>query len=133
MDAAVAVSSTTVLGNSTPKKGYGTPKSAVVQESVGQAVQKHGRTTALTNGTITAINATVNVGYGSGTARFVDQIIVQARKPFIKAGDSGSLLVTNPGRNPVGLVFAGNMTGKLAVANRIDLVLARFGVTVDGE
>ena len=36
-------------------------------------------------------------------------------------------------RKPVGLLFAGNLTGKLAVANRIDLVLARFNVTVDGE
>ncbi len=120
-------------GKSTPSDGYGTPKCTAVSAFVGQAVQKYGRTTSLTKGKVTGINATVNVGYSSGTARFVDQIIVESRKPFIKAGDSGSLLVTDPDRNPVGLLFAGNVNGKLAVANHIDAVLARFEVTVDGE
>jgi len=35
----------------------------VVEASVGLKVKKYGRTTSLTKGTITAINATVNVGY----------------------------------------------------------------------
>ena len=52
---------------------------------------------------------------------------------FLKAGDSGSLLVTDPGRNPVGLLFAGNRSGKLAIANQIEDVLAAFGMTVDGK
>ena len=134
IDAAIAVSSTADLGNATPADGYGLPKTAIVSESLGQAVQKYGRTTSLTKGTITGINATVNVRYSSGTARFVDQIIIEgARGPYFKAGDSGSLLVTDPGRNPVGLLFAGNRSGKLAVANRIDLVLSAFHVTIDGE
>ena len=136
IDAAIAISSTADLGNATPSDGYGIPKTATVAAVIWQSVQKYGRTSELTKGTITGINATVNVGYGSGVARFVDQIIVQGIKPFIKGGDSGSLLVTDPGRNPVGLLFAGNKSGKFAVANRIDLVLTRFGVfgvTVDGE
>lgn len=133
IDAAIALSSAGDLGNSTPSDGYGTPKSATVQEGLGLAVQKYGRTTSLTKGTVTGINATVNVGYSSGTARFEKQIIVQSTKPFIKAGDSGSLLVTDPGRNPVGLLFAGNLTGKYAVANPIDFVLSRFEVAIDGE
>ncbi len=134
IDAAIAVSSTDKLGNSTPSIGYGTPKSTTVAAFVGQSVQKFGRTTELTKGKVAGVNATVNVGYSSGTARFVDQIIIEGRKPFIKAGDSGSLLVVRGGADdlkPVGLLFAGNLTGKLAVANRIDLVLARFNVTVD--
>ncbi|MBI1924993.1 hypothetical protein HYR99_12190 [Candidatus Poribacteria bacterium] len=133
IDAAISASSTANLGNATPSNGYGMPKSATFTAALGQAVQKYGRTSSLTQGQVTGINATVNVGYSSGTARFVDQIIVQARKPFIKAGDSGSLLVTDPDRNPVGLLFAGTQDGKLAVANRIDLVLTKFNVTVDGE
>ena len=133
IDAAIALSSTADLGNATPSDGYGTPKSAFMAAVIWQSVQKYGRTSELTKGTITGINATVNVGYSSGTALFVDQIIVEGIKPFIKGGDSGSLLVTDPGRNPVGLLFAGNRSGKFAVANRIDLVLTRFGVTVDGE
>ena len=75
----------------------------------------------------------MNVGYSAGTARFVDQIIVEGSKPFIKVGDSGSLLVTDLGRDPVDLLVAGNRSGKLAIANPIDLVLVTFGVTVDGE
>ena len=36
-------------------------------------------------------------------------------------------------RKPVGLLYAGTSTGKMAIANRIDLVLAEFGVMIDGE
>lgn len=133
IDAAIALSSTGNLGKATPSNGYGLPKSAIVSAVVGQYVQKYGRTTSLTKGQVTMINATINVNYNSGTARFVNQIIVQSSKTFIGAGDSGSLLVTNPGRNPVGLLFAGSSDGRTAIANRIDLVLSRFGVTVDGE
>ncbi len=133
VDAAIAVSTTDDLGNATPSDGYGTPSSETATAYVGLEVQKYGRTTGLTSGEITGINAIVKVGYSSGTARFVNQIIVEARRPFIKAGDSGSLLVTQSGNNPVGLLFAGNVNGKLAVANPIEDVLGAFGVTIDGE
>jgi hypothetical protein len=39
----------------------------------------------------------------------------------------------HPSATPMGLLFAGDSSGKLAVANRIDLVLSRFSVLVDGE
>jgi len=133
VDCAIAASSTSLLGNSTPADGYGTPTSETTTAAVGMAVQKYGRTTSLTRGTITAINATINIGYSSGTARFVGQIIVQSRSPFIKAGDSGSLLVTDPGKAPVGLLFAGDSSGKYAIANPIDAVLTALGVSVDGQ
>ena len=132
IDAAIALSSTGDLGTATPSNGYGTPNSAIVGAVLGQQVQKFGRTTELTKGEITGVNATVNVGYGSGkTAKFVKQIIIEPGG-FSAGGDSGSLIVTDDGnRNPVGLLFAGSST--LTVANRIDLVLDRFNVTVDGE
>ncbi len=76
------------------------------------------------------IDAAVNIGYSSGTARFVDQILITPGS-FIRSGDSGSLMVTDPGKNPVGLLFASG--SGIAVANPIDLVLAAFGVTIDGE
>jgi len=133
VDAAIAQSSTTYLGNATPINGYGTPKSATVDPSLNQSVQKYGRTTSLTKGTVVGINVSVNVGYSSGTALFVNQILVYSRKAFIKAGDSGSLLVIYPDCNPVGLLFAGNTTGQYAFANQIDDVLNSFGVTIDGE
>ena len=133
IDAAIAVSSVTNLGKATPSNGYGLPKSGIVGASVGQRVQKYGRTSQLTRGQVSGINATVNVGYGSGTARFINQVVVGSSKAFIKPGDSGSLLVTDPGRNPVGLLYAGTSSGRTAIANRIDLVLGRFNVTIDGE
>ena len=71
------------------------------------------------------INLDVNVGYIKGTACFLDQIVVEsARGAFIKAGDSGSGLVTDDlNANPVGLLYAGNRSGKLAIASPIDWVL----------
>jgi hypothetical protein len=135
MDAAIALSSPSNLGNATPPGGYGTPRSAhtVGRPAVGWNVQKYGRTTALTRGTVSAVNATVLIAYGSGTARFVDQVIVDSRKPMTKSGDSGSLIVRDPERNPVALLFAADSSGKFTIANRIDLVLSRFGVAVDGD
>ncbi len=135
IDAAIALMDANSLGNATPSDGYGTPSSATVAEFVGQSVQKYGRTTGPTAGTVVVINATVNVGYSSGTARFVDQIVVEGNKGgFLKAGDSGSLLVTNDEwANPVGLLFAGGRGGKIAIANRIDDVLSAFGVTIDSN
>ena len=133
VDAAIASTDTDQLGNATPSNGYGTPKSATAEAEWGMSVQKYGRTSSLTKGTVTGINATVKVGYDSGTALFVGQIIVESRRAFIKPGDSGSLLVTAGGNNPVGLLFAGTGNGKLAVANQIDEVLGAFGVSIDGK
>jgi hypothetical protein len=130
IDAAIAKSTKELLNNTTPSGGYGVPKSTTASASIGQAVQKYGRTTGLTKGKVYAINATVKVSYGRGVARFVKQIIITPGT-FSAAGDSGSLVVTDPGKNPVGLLFAGSTT--MTVANPIDLVLSAFGVSVDGE
>lgn len=130
IDAAIAFSSTDNLGNATPSDGYGMPESTTAEAYVGQMVQKYGRTTGLTRGFVYAVDATVNVGYTSGVARFVNQIIIIPGN-FSAGGDSGSLIVTQTGKNPVGLLFAGTTT--ITVANPIDPVLARFGVTIDGQ
>ncbi|MCH8120679.1 MAG: hypothetical protein IIC00_13260 [Planctomycetes bacterium] len=136
IDAAIALSSTAELGTATPSDGYGIPSSETVPAVLDLKVQKYGRTTELTTGKIIGINATVDVCYdGRGRvcfkwARFVNQIIIKPGD-FSAGGDSGSLIVTQSGNNPVGLLFAGS--SKVTIANRIDLVLDRFGVTVDGE
>jgi len=135
VDAAIAVSSTELIGNATPCGGYGRPKSITVQPSVGMDVKKYGRTTGLTTGRISSINATVEVQYESGVARFINQIIIGPSITFSAAGDSGSLIVVNGGmddRKPVGLLFAGSSL--YTIANPINAVLAAFpGLTVDGE
>jgi hypothetical protein len=134
VDAAIASTSVDDLGNATPSNGYGTPAAETVSAVPGAGVQKYGRTTEETHGVVTATSGVVKIGYSKGTAQFVNQIFVESRKPFIKAGDSGSLLVTdNDSANPVGLLFAGDGSGKFAVANRIDTVLTRLGVTIDGK
>jgi hypothetical protein len=131
VDAAIVLSSVDVLGNATPGNGYGTPSSTPVEEELDLFVKKYGRTTSLTTGKITGLNATLNIGYSSGTARFVKQIIIQGSKgPFSKAGDSGALIVTSEGNNPVGLLFAGSST--VTIANPIGLVLQKLNITIDG-
>ena len=104
-----------------------TPSSTVVNPSVGLAVKKVGRTSGLTTGTIAGINVTVNVNYGSpGVARFVNQIYVASN--FIRSGDSGSMMVTQSGNNPVGLNFAGGSGASFA--NPIGPVLQQLGASV---
>jgi hypothetical protein len=107
-----------------------TPTSTVVSPSVGLAVKKVGRTSGLTHGTISGINVTIQVNYGSpGVATFVNQIYVASN--LIRSGDSGSLMVTETGNNPVGLCFAGS--GGQSFANPIGPVLQAFGATVCGQ
>lgn len=137
VDAAIASTQILNLGNATPCDGYGTPKAETASPSINLKVTKYGRTTGETNGQITAINATVNIGYDSGTARFVNQIIIEPGN-FSAGGDSGSLIVVNgkgkakaDDRKPVGLLFAGSFF--VTIANPIDTVLDEFGVTIDGE
>ena len=128
IDAAIALTSIGEIDNGTPSDGYGVPSSTTVLASVGMDVKKYGRTTGESHSSISAINATVNVGYDVGTARFVQQIVVSGGS-FSSGGDSGSLIVTENGNNPVGLLYAGSQTA--TIANPIDAVLARFGVTID--
>lgn len=138
IDAAIALSSTTELGNATPSDGYGTPKSTTMAATIGLKVKKYGRTTGQTSGRVEALNATVEVNYGAaGTALFVNQIIVSPGD-FSAGGDSGALVVADgKGRNkagdrkPVGLLFAGSFF--YTICNPIDAVLVRFDVTVDGD
>ena len=138
MDAAIALSSTTLLGKATLSDGYGTPKSATAAAYINQKLKKYGRTTGPTKGQVFGINATVNVNYGSsGVAKFVNQIIITPGT-FSAGGDSGSLIVVNgtgknrgDDRKPVGLLFAGSPL--VTIANPIGPVLTRFGVTIDGE
>lgn len=136
IDAAIASTTTSSLGVSTLPGGYGTPSASVVGPSVGQAVRKCGRTTGCTTGTVAEVNVTVNVCYKpqgpfcaqNGTARFVNQIGI-SDGTFSAGGDSGSLIVTSNGLNPVGLLFAGGSTRTFA--NEIGRVLSNFGVSID--
>jgi hypothetical protein len=134
VDAAVAVVTAGTLGRSTPEGAYGTPNRSTVQPALGMKVQKMGRTTGFTSSRVTAINATSLVGYTNGLALFIDQIeftkpliiddgsdIIVVFDEFGAGGDSGSLIVSTGGKNPVGLLFAGSLF--LVLGNPIDNVL----------
>lgn len=111
---------------------------AIVTPAINMPVVKIGRTTGLTRGSILAINVNnlyVQYGPGIGLRRFDRQITVGATvagQPFLRGGDSGSLMVT-PNGEPVGLLFATSTTGGpfglgVANANRIDLVLSQLNI-----
>jgi hypothetical protein len=111
----------------------GTVSSDTVAPGLGIAVKKSGRTTGLTKGTISAVDVTVDISYGSGkSARFTNQTLVTPAG-FIAAGDSGSLMVEDVDVNPraVGLLFAGSST--TAIANPIGDILSAFDVSMVGS
>ncbi len=147
MDAALALTNTNNTGFATPfDDGYGPLSATIFGDAnndglfddktalLGLNVQKYGRTTKRTQGTITGINASVQICYEVliifcvKSANFVDQLVIEPGT-FSGGGDSGSGIVTLNGANPVGLLFAGSSTQ--TIANRIDLILNHFGIHVD--
>jgi len=135
VDAAIAITDISKVGNSTPSDGYGTPRYYSLTPSVNLNVMKYGRTTGQTYGYIDAINATVLVEYDGTNARFVRQIIIKASNGanFSAPGDSGSLVVASGGakeRYSVGLVFAAG--SGITAANPINDVLSALNVSIDG-
>ena len=95
----------------------------IAEAIVGMPLQKFGRTTELTTGSVQQIGATVNVQYGDGlVATFTNQIIAGAMSA---GGDSGSM-VLNDQNNLVGLLFAGS--DSLTVINRIQDVFEQLEV-----
>jgi hypothetical protein len=95
--------------------------------AVGTPVKKCGRSSGETTGTVTAVNVTAIVSFGSSSnaARFDGQI---ATTSIAIAGDSGSLVADSSGR-PLGMVMAGG--SGVTFLNPIDAVLQHFGVTID--
>lgn len=83
--------------------GIGIPV-GVGEAMLGMTVQKSGRTTGYTTGTITQIEATVRIDYYGPQATFEGQIIATAMSG---PGDSGSA-VLDMERRVVGLLFAGS-------------------------
>ncbi len=102
-----------------------------VAATVGQAVAKSGRTTALTCSTVLATNVMGSVGYPRNcgdtafafTVNYTDLVSVTGGS-FSAEGDSGSLIVTQSTADPVALLFAGSDTD--TVGNTVSDVLAAF-------
>lgn len=121
----------------------GVPSANTVAAAVGQTVQKSGRTTGHTTGTVSEIDVRVDVGYSdecggaaNKVARFVNQVRITPGS-FSAGGDSGSLVLesgssdpANGRPRPVGLLFAGSSSS--TIANPIDAVLSGLGVSIVG-
>lgn len=108
------------------------PSQVVAAARTGLQVKKMGRTTGLTSGSIVGTNVSVKVEFDGKTALFENQIYIKSDVgEFLKAGDSGSLLVTANTNQPVGLCFAGGEGS--AFANPIQPILDHFGVTIVGR
>lgn len=140
VDAAIALARPGMVRTDGAILEIGTLSSQTVGAFVGQSVKKSGRTTGLTRSSVSALNATVNVGYsdecagGSFTKTFTGQIMISNRgSRFLNSGDSGSLMVEDVTTSPraVGLLYAGSSS--TAVANPIGAVLSHFGVSMVGN
>ncbi|MDP3297546.1 MAG: hypothetical protein Q8N09_08155 [Thermodesulfovibrionia bacterium] len=137
VDAAIAEVRSGAVDPSGSILHIGEVSSSTVQPVLNMPVQKSGRTTGLTYGTVTAVNVIVDVTYnktcgiGSQKARFIGQIMI-GPAGFSASGDSGSLIVEDcsPYPRAVGLLFAGSNT--VTVANPIDYVLTSLGVSMVG-
>jgi hypothetical protein len=98
----------------------GSPPAGIIDPQLGMKVFKSGRTSGVTEATITQLDVTADVRYGEQTARFAGQIMTT---PFSQPGDSGSL-VLDFNRNAVGLLFSGS--SQVSMLNPITQVLTAF-------
>ncbi|MFT3876835.1 MAG: hypothetical protein QM708_10505 [Propioniciclava sp.] len=103
--------------------------------TAGMAVQKRGRTTDHTFGTVHSVDATVTVNYGGtiGNRTLRNQVRISpdtARNArFSDRGDSGSVIMDSHG-NAVGLLFAGANDGTATFANPIAAALSELDITM---
>lgn len=101
------------------------PISGTAEASIGVRVRKSGRTTGLTKGRVTGLDAVVEVDYRGRSAIFRGQIVSDIES---SGGDSGSLVVDDHGR-ALGLLFAGGLTTTLI--NPIQAVTELLDVTIE--
>jgi hypothetical protein len=132
-DAAIIASNRQLINTSTLSDGYGVPTSQVAQPFLGQLVQKYGRTTGYTQGTVVGVNVTTVIGYTAGVGLFnnmIDIIPTSSFANFGNPGDSGSLAV-DMNRNPVGLLVGGG--GGHVLHNPIGVVLQQLAVELNKQ
>lgn len=98
-------------------------------------VEKVGRTTGITQGTVSAVEVDgIDVGYPAGLIEFDDQVEISgAGVAFSSGGDSGSLVYRPDTMEAIGLLFAGSETGGpagtgLTYCNPIGAVVEAFGL-----
>lgn len=91
---------------------------------IGQTVQKCGRTTGYTTGTVLGLHSTFTVEYDFGNATFDDCVVLTCMS---SGGDSGSV-IHDMSMNAVALLFAGSP--KVTIANPISYVKDFYGLRI---
>lgn len=94
------------------------------EATLGMEVKKMGRTTGLTFGTVTQIDVSIRVSYGTQSANFIDQVLTT---DMSDGGDSGSVVVHKDNHKMVGLLFAGS--DLVTVINRSQNVFSALDIT----
>jgi hypothetical protein len=90
-------------------------------------VEKMGRTTGYTIGTVFEVSATVPVEFELRTVMFEDQVLIRSDTgAFSDGGDSGSLIVDRASGRATGLLVGGSP--QFAIANHIGDVLQALNV-----
>jgi hypothetical protein len=93
-----------------------------IEADEGMPVEKTGRATGYTTGTVFDVSATVPVQFELGTLIFEDQILIRSGgSAFSDGGDSGSLIVDHGSGRATGLLLGGSL--QFAIANHIEDVL----------
>lgn len=133
MDAAIAKLNDTgdVLPTLTSGKTIG---AATVTAFGGLKVSKHGQRTHWTDGKVRSPSADIMITMPGGKlAWFEDQVLLEpdvAGTVFAQDGDSGALVVTTAGLDPVALLIAVSSVAPFAWATPIDYLLTRFAATI---
>lgn len=134
VDAAIAQLRTGLMDSTGSIEDIGVPSSAVVAPAVGMEVEKSGRTTGHTTGAINTVNTSVNVQYQAGCGQgkkfvvsYINQVVINSSS-FSAGGDSGSLILSAAGNNPVALLYAGSSTS--TIGNPIGEVLSKLGTRI---
>ena len=130
VDAALAAVRSGQMSSSGTILDIGTPSSSTLSASNNLSVAKSGRTTGLTCGSVQSTNTNVKVQYQQGcnsgkklTVTYTNQVVVGG-SGFSAGGDSGSLIVSQTGKRPTALLFAGSSS--TTIGNPINEVLSQL-------
>jgi hypothetical protein len=134
VDAAIAQLRPGTMDSTGFVEDIGVPSSSAIAPTVGLSVVKSGRTTGFTTGSIGSINTSVTVQYQRGcgggkkfNVSYTGQVVINS-STFSAGGDSGSVIFSNSGKNPVALLFAGSSTA--TIGNPAILVLTRLSAVL---
>lgn len=135
VDAAIGLLRPGLMNAAGAIEDIGVISSVVRTPAVGLSVQKSGRTTGHTTGTVGSINTTVSVRYskscgsnGGTVFTFTNQVVINS-STFSAGGDSGSLIVTTGScPQPVALLFAGSSSS--TIGNPAGQVLSRLSTAL---